>query len=86
VDLLIKLNNMSKILTAEEFLKEKDDYGNLSIYADEIAIVMIEFTKLHVEAALKATREYYEINYDVYLIPENEINVETDIYPLENIK
>jgi hypothetical protein len=77
---------MNKIATVEEFLKDNDDYGNLSVYADETAIVMIKFTKLHVEAALQAVHEYYEINYDIYPIPENKINVGTDVYPLENIK
>ena len=48
--------------------------------------MMIEFAKLHVEATLKAVHEYYEVNYDIYPIPENEINIDTDIYPLQNIK
>ena len=47
---------------------------------------MIKFAKLHVEAALKAVHKYYDVNYDIYPFPDNEINVDTDIYPLQNIK
>ena len=75
MDLLKNLNNM---ITASEFL----DKGNFNNTTD----MMIEFAKLHVEAALKAVHEYYDVNYDIYPFPDNEINVDTDIYPLQNIK
>jgi hypothetical protein len=71
---------------AEEFLKEKDDYGNLSVYANETAIIMIEFAKLNVEAALKEAdikgSEYMSggADYDEY--QESVLNS----YPLTNIK
>ena len=80
MDLLKNLDNM---ITAEEFYKQTT--GCVINHID-IKNAMIEFAKLHVEATLKAVHEYYEVNYDVYPIPENEINIDTDIYPLQNIK
>ena len=44
------------ILTAEEFLYHKTKFGESLITISE---VMIEFAKLHVEAALKAASEVY---------------------------
>ena len=80
MDLLKNLDNM---ITAEEFYKQTT--GCVINHID-IKNAMIEFAKMHVEAALKAVHEYYEVNYDIYPIPENEINIDTDIYPLQNIK
>ena len=80
MDLLKNLDNM---ITAEEFYKQTT--GCVINHID-IKNAMIEFAKLHVEATLKAVHEYYEVNYDVYPIPENEINIDPDIYPLQNIK
>ncbi len=88
---------MSNIPTAKEFLKNKDDYGNLSVYADEIAIVMIEFAKFHVEAALKAASEKANTIVHKHVHDEDEIdgyilidiinkNSILNAYPLENIK
>jgi hypothetical protein len=55
-------------------------------YAQEVVSIMIEFAKLHVEAALKAkikAMEYY--HNDGYSL--DEIDAFTnDSYPLENIK
>jgi hypothetical protein len=54
---------MEKLLTAEEFLKSKDynitDDGELydGLLINNVLKDMIEFTKLHVEAALKAANE-----------------------------
>lgn len=84
---------MNKIPTAEECFNNFVDFEicPLKEYTpkqliNDTKLVMIEFAKLHVEAALKAVHEYYEVNYDIYPFPENEINVDTDIYPLEQIK
>ena len=73
---------MSKILKAEEFLKEKDDYGHLSVYADETAIIMIKFAKLHVKAALKAAEEI-AIDFDCERNYDNSI---LNCYSLKDIK
>ena len=85
MDLLKNLNNM---ITAKLILTGKEtydsEYSTVSKY--DALDAMIEFAKLHVEATLKAVHEYYEVNYDIYPIPENEINIDTDIYPLQNIK
>ena len=77
------LKNLDDMITAEEFYKQTT--GCVINHID-IKNAMIEFAKLHVEATLKAVHEYYEVNYDIYPIPENEINIDTDIYPLQNIK
>ena len=82
MDLLIKLNNM---ITAEELSKNYTRLRSATALKD-LSDFAIEFAKLHVEATLKAVHEYYEVNYDIYPIPENEINIDTDIYPLQNIK
>lgn len=62
-----------------------EDFKNYSGFIEENDR-LIEFAKLHVTKALKAVHEYYEVNYDIYPFPDNEINVDTDIYPLQNIK
>jgi len=78
---------MSKIPTAEEYFDKKYpdfealDSGNIWVNIEES---MIEFAKLHVEAALEAAaNEYYprdKANFE--LVAERFINA----YPLENIK
>ena len=82
MDLLKNLDNM---ITAEELSKNYTRLRSATALKD-LSDFAIEFAKLHVEATLKAVHEYYEVNYDIYPIPENEINIDTDIYPLQNIK
>jgi len=82
--------------TAEEFLKKED------IYKYSVKDLLIEFAKLHVEAALKAASKKASVEY--VDLTNNEIFDYTDVitddsvgadvnknsilnaYPLENIK
>lgn len=49
---------MSKIPTAEEFLQQRDCIRNVEdFYNDVQPVDLIEFAKLHVEAALEAAAE-----------------------------
>ena len=83
MDLLKNLDNM---ITASEFL----DKGNFNNTTD----MMIEFAKLHVEAALKEASENFKmkIKDDVYELDMNDDWMEVDknsilnAYPLENIR
>jgi len=72
---------MAQIPTAEEFLKEAQSNPSKGWTTRK---AMIEFAKLHVEAALKeAANEYYpkdKPNFE--LVAERFINA----YPLEKIK
>lgn len=75
---------MEKIPTAEDFLwnggiitqGDTEPYGKLP--NNKVPLVMIEFAKLHVEAALKAA-EYCTEEYDF------SVEIKSS-YPLENIK
>jgi hypothetical protein len=73
---------MEKIPTAEDFFAEH------CVEMDStVAKQMIEFAKLHVEAALKEASERYE--YDEIHISDNPEFLKDSIlnsYPLENIK
>ena len=83
---------MEKIPTAEDFLwnggiitqGDTEPYGKLP--NNKVPLVMIEFAKLHVEAALKAASE----NATSYVIGGLTSEVDEDsvlnAYPLENIK
>jgi hypothetical protein len=51
---------MSKPITAEEFLKREDLPIDI-LSGDDINYAMVEFTKLHVQAALKAAAEKAEL-------------------------
>ena len=70
---------MSKIPTAEEFLD-----ANTSGIIDEIKCkeLMIEFAKLHVEAALEEAKNLLK---DGYVTPQDEQDI-LNAYPLTNIK
>jgi len=74
---------MKQIPTAEEFLKECQSNPHKGWSTRK---AMIEFAKLHVEAALKAAYdniEYTEVDSSVpYVVEESILNS----YPLENIK
>ena len=88
MDLLKNLDNM---ITAEEFYKQTT--GCVINHID-IKNAMIEFAKLHVEAALKNASENFKmkIKDDVYELDMNDDWMEVDknsilnAYPLENIK
>lgn len=91
MDLLKNLDNM---ITAKDFWNNACKNEKLKSPAD----IMIEFAKLHVEAALKKASENVEVNYnlledynktllldeniEVYAINSSILNA----YPLENIK
>jgi len=87
----LKRNSMEEIPTAEELLNKeyyhivldsKDTWVNVG----DIERAMIEFAKLHVEAALKATYEnieYTEVDSSVPYVVEDSI---LNSYPLSNIK
>jgi hypothetical protein len=71
---------MNKIPTAREFLDSKV----FNKTPEEIQIIMIEFAKLNVEAALEASaNQYYPRDKENFeLIAEKFLNA----YPLTNIK
>jgi hypothetical protein len=79
---------MEKIPTAEEFLIINDDKDfRLSMSGTYVSEMMIEFAKMHVEAALKAASE----NADTKDVPyTDDIEVDKDSilcsYPLDKIK
>jgi hypothetical protein len=69
---------MNKIQTAKEFYDMHD--------SDDCVVMMREFAKLHVEAALKQATECAEVNvlnYNDYEVDKKSI---LNSYPLENIK
>ena len=75
---------MSNITKAEElFIKYNPQDGNLPKWAKDL---MIEFAKLHVEAAIKTIYENYELikddNENIVLDKKSIFNA----YPLTNIK
>lgn len=81
--------------TAEEFQlnKWKKTYGSDPMYLDElceseIAEYMIEFAKMHVEAALKLASENAENKWIKYTEHDYEIDKNSilNAYPLTNIK
>jgi len=87
---------MNNILTAEEFLCTKGvDDGDmiLSTTIHDVRKAMIEFAKLHVEAALKAAAEkaYIDNNHQQgcsFDSDDFEVNKESilNAYPLDLIK
>jgi hypothetical protein len=79
-----------KQITAEEFLKSNNgfDYDLAKSLKTEkdIQLAMIEFAKLHVQAALKAKIEAMEEHMDGgYSLGEID-SFTYNAYPLENIK
>jgi hypothetical protein len=71
---------MEKIPTAREFYDKHD--------SDDCVVMMIDFAKLHVEAALKAkVAAMKEVSYEDSSYSINELDSFTKhSYPLENIK
>ena len=75
------------IPTAEEFLKQKDCIRNVEDFFNDVQpIDLIEFAKLHVEAALKAASE--DVELETYGSFGNSVNKESilNAYLLTNIK
>lgn len=74
---------MNKIPTAEE-------YFNLKVFnktPQEISIIMIEFAKLHVEAAIKMCIEEAPSGSSTDTVSyEDVVNALKDCYPLTNVK
>ena len=86
---------MNKTPTAEEFLKDKTQFGTYgNMYKrEDVSKKMIEFARLHVEAALKEASEKAETDYELgnpydansrYEIVDKDSIL--NAYPLENIK
>lgn len=78
------------ISTAEEFILKNTSLWTMAGNKQKVAQAMIEFAKLHVEAALKAASEVDledDINYEsgnIYYY--QNITGILKAYPLENIK
>lgn len=70
-----------KVPTVEEYIKDYP-YFNAMLTAQEYVAVsdhMVEFAKLHVQAALKAAHSNSQL-------PEEDLDFTLSSYPLENIK
>ena len=83
----------NKIPTAEEFAwSQEEDFKTILAEANyqEVYNLMIEFAKLHVEAALKDASENAELKYRINDISCNDKildkNSILNAYPLTNIK
>ena len=72
---------MSKIPTVKEFLKGRSWKSGMNLQ-ERIHESMIEFAKLHVEAALKEAKNSLK---DGYVTPQDEQDI-LNAYPLTNIK
>ena len=70
----------NKIVTGEEFLNSK---GITGIQANTISNWMVEFTKLHVEAALKEAAEIVDMEVEKDFLTKDVI---LNAYTLTNIK
>lgn len=88
---------MSMLPTAEDFLQDhlqishffNEKYEKMTCFSDDVQQAMIEFAKLHVEAALKEASENVEIeDYDEHGQYSPSINKYSILnsYPLSNIK
>ncbi len=86
---------MEKVPTAEDFLQDHleishfydDKTQNMVCYSDDVQKAMIEFAKIHVEAALKAAASDAHTK-DVPFTDDVEVDKESILtaYPSENIK
>ena len=72
---------MSKIPTVKEFLKGRPWKDGMNLQ-ERIYESMIEFAKLHVEAALEEAKNSLK---DGYVTPQDEQDI-LNAYPLTNIK
>jgi hypothetical protein len=73
---------MNIIPTAEEFLKQYELGNTGKIDSEDSKEMLLEFAKLHVEAALKAASEIKRSYKSNFLISQDILNS----YPLINIK
>jgi hypothetical protein len=83
-DGIVKIkSNTEKIPTAEEFIEK---YRKVKLSGEEYKAesILIEFAKLHVEAALKNASEKISDKKGKYIMPNKEFILIS--YPLENIK
>ena len=82
---LKNIKKMSKIPTAEKFLTISDEFEVLETRKQEEVVTktMIEFAKLHVEAALKEAEIAGQNNWGNSKKMKDAI---LNVYPLENIK
>ena len=78
---------MSKIPTAEEFLKGRPWKNGMNLQ-ERIHESMIEFAKLHVEAALEEAEKETVKHISKTILELNMYNKNSilNAYPLENIK
>ena len=75
------------IPTAEELYRDTKINSNLDLFSDDVphlVKLMIEFAKLHVEAARKEFKMVFSEIDDVYPFMKDDKLL--DIYPLTNIK
>jgi hypothetical protein len=73
--------------TYTESLDELELWFNTSRHSNQDVAMMIQFAKLHVEAALKARDELYQTYYAEEINwTEDNIKFIKNSYPLENIK
>lgn len=88
----VKPTNDANIMTAHDFFMHNlvqssiNEDGNYSLY--DIENAMIEFAKLHVEAALEAAAFNAETRYIPYTDNDYEVDKRSirNAYPLTNIK
>ena len=81
--------NTNKIPTAEEFINENGGFLKYSSAQEfvECQSLMIEFAKLHVEAAIKACIEDAPSGSSTDTVSyEDVVEALKDTYPLDNIK
>ena len=89
---LKNIKKMDKIPTAEEFINENGGFLKYSSAQEfvECQSLMIEFAKLHVQAALKEASEGVIVNYTDDYACKGDRELDSDYilnaYPLENIK
>ncbi len=76
------MNMENKIPTAEEFLKRENLPTDI-LSGDDINYAMIEFAKLHVEAALKEASEIVDMEVEKDFLTKDVI---LNAYPPTNIK
>ena len=78
---------MKKIPTAEEVLSKKFSELKSSFDFNDVKDCMIEFAKIHVEAAINACIEDAPSGSSTDTVSyEDVVEALKDVYPLENIK
>ena len=79
---------MSKIPTAEEFLDNIEIWDGIFVHNKSAKKAMIEFAKLHVEAALKEAEKETVKHISKTILELNMYNKNSilNAYPLTNIK